>query len=67
MLLYRDVFNSLDELTTPLFTEAGVPPAARCHENFADESADNVYNEVVVIHRSQKAFKMPSSLNVDIL
>jgi hypothetical protein len=46
---------------------------ATCHEahtNFADESAsltiNNVWNEVVTIHRSQEVFKMLSSLRVDI-
>jgi hypothetical protein len=46
--------------------------AACCeaHTNFADESAcptaDNVRNEVVTIHGSQKVLKMLSPLNVDI-
>jgi hypothetical protein len=35
------------------------------HENFADESADNVWNEVVTIHISQGVLKMPSSLHID--
>jgi hypothetical protein len=35
------------------------------HTNFADESADNVWNEVVTIHRSQEVLKMPSSAHVD--
>jgi hypothetical protein len=40
------------------------------HANFADESAclagDNVWNEVVTIHRSQELLKTLSSLYVDI-
>jgi hypothetical protein len=46
--------------------------AACCkvNANFADESAcltaDNISNEVVTIHRSQKVVKMLSSLHVDI-
>jgi hypothetical protein len=36
----------------------------KAHNNFADESAclmaDNIWNEVVTIHRSQEALKMLS-------
>jgi hypothetical protein len=34
--------------------------------NFASESADNIRNEVVTIHRSQEVLKVPSSLHIDI-
>jgi hypothetical protein len=40
------------------------------HMNFANESAslmaDNVWNEVVTIHRSQEVLKILSSVHVDI-
>jgi hypothetical protein len=61
----REDFKSIDEFTALRFTATRCTAGREAHANFADESADNVWNEVVTIRRSQGVLKMPSSPHVD--
>jgi hypothetical protein len=64
-VVIQEGFNSLDGAYGSALHSGRCAACREAHANFVDESADNVYNEVVIIHRSQEALKMPSSLHVD--
>jgi hypothetical protein len=62
--LYRDDFYFVDQFHGSVLHSDRCTAGREVYKKFADESAcltaDNVQNEVVIIHRSQEALKMLS-------
>jgi hypothetical protein len=62
--MYREDFYFVDQFHDSVLLGDQCTTGCEAHTNFADESAclmvDNVWNEVVTIHRSQEVLKMLS-------
>jgi hypothetical protein len=66
MIKYGEYFYCADRAHDSGLQGDQCAACREAHMNFAHESADNIWNEVVTIHRSQEVLKMLSSLHVDI-